>query len=379
MKKLFATLSMLGLLLWGAGCSNQTTEPEATDGLNFIDEFGGYSATSESPGFGDSQLMNDEFDDVEINDPIQFSPAVDSIASDPESGIFMFRAVWGRLRPDTTITEQTDWTGALTITRGAEVVRHLINFEDGQDFLIERSNHKVVEWVSFTSRHNDGIAVQLFVPPPHPELDTMFVPDSQGNDSMVVDTIWPDPVTVTFRTGPYSQTFNLEELAALDTVIRLDDGNAVAFSALRIPRFECPRGFTMGHWGSDDEGRTVFRGRWYNVEGRLIGYMGGHAGINDDGRRVMFGKWISRNGSFEGFLRGTWGPNEDPNLTDLSDGWFTGGIFNGNRVMVGKFMGHYQEADEMHLGFFKGRWKIECPAICHEGHTGDMDNLSDGF
>ncbi|RME23838.1 MAG: hypothetical protein D6800_09350, partial [Candidatus Zixiibacteriota bacterium] len=172
MKKLATTIAVLGLLLLAVGCSNQAVDPSASDGLNLTDEFGGYTTVAEKPAFGDTQLADEENDEQEINDPILGSPAVDSVIADPEAGAFHLRAVWGRLELDTTVTQQTDWSGSLTISRGAEVVRRLIRFENGQDYLLPRTSRDLIEWVSVTTVHNDGIAVDLYVPPPRPILDT---------------------------------------------------------------------------------------------------------------------------------------------------------------------------------------------------------------
>ena len=87
-----------------------------------------------------------------------------------------------------------------------------------------RTDRTLIEWVSQTTVHNDGLAVDIFVPRPAPTLDTTEVPlvDTLGDSTwtIVVDTSYPEPepVTVEFATGPYSRTFELAELQSLDTI-----------------------------------------------------------------------------------------------------------------------------------------------------------------
>lgn len=340
-------LLLMGMLILVVGCSKKSVEPELTAGeLNLVDEFGGYTAAAEKVAFGDDDLLGEEGSIDDYDDPILSSGATDTIVADPKVGIYHFRAVWGRLRFDSTVTTVTDWTGSLTVTRGVEVVRRLIRFEEGQDQIVERTNRKLIEWVSMTTVHNDGIVVDLFIPP------------------VENDSVKAEPVTLTFETGPYSRTFELAELMKLDTIVDLDDGNSIAFHAVRLDRFPCPRGFLAGRWGVDEEGRGRFRGFWMSANGRIDGYLRGHYGVNDEGRNLLFGKWISRSGRFEGFLKGTFGSHPDANASDVAfdhaGGWFAAKIFAANRSEIGILRGAYRSADEVNDGFFQGRWKIRC-------------------
>jgi hypothetical protein len=371
MKRLpiFATV-LAGILLLTIGCSdNATDSQDEITGLNLHDEFGGYTTSAEQPGFGDADLIESEEEEQLVEDVLAASPEVQSMSEDPASGFFRFRAVWGQLRLDTTVTEVTDWTGSIEISRGGMLVRKTIRFEPN-DGLLPRTHRKLVEWESRTTIHNDGIVVDLIIPKLFPTFDTTvtYEVDSLGDSTkvFVVDTIPPDvePVTVAFRTGPYSRTFSLAEVAALDTIVTLDDSNMVAFSGMQILR--CPRGFLGGRWGRDDEGRGVFRGKWIDHFGRIAGWLRGHYGVDDDGLRVFFGKWINRGGDFEGFLRGTWHPRRH-DATDAesamrcASGRFEGTIYRANRTPIGRLGGHYGTAPWLDGGFFMGRWKLACP------------------
>ena len=380
------------LLLLAIGCSNKNVEPELLiDEPNLTDEFGGYSTASESPGFGDDQLLDEAYaSDDEFDDPMLSDPAVTELTSDPQAGLYHLRIVWGQLRFDSSVTNPTDWSGSLSITRGAVIIRRVINFELGQDYVVPRTDRKLIEWVSQTTVHNDGIAVDLLVPPVKPVLDTteVEVTDSAGNIVIiiVVDTTWPqvEPVTVSFNTGPYSTTFDLEELVSLDTIVFLEDSNAVAFHALKLDRFPCPRGFLAGRWGFADSTSGLFRGVWLNRAGLVVGYTRGHFGQRDNGQKVFFGKWVSRDGRFEGFIKGHWELDDISLTADSSaraSGLFRGQIFSETRHQIGYLGGHFGTAEsesDAIGGFFQGRWKIICPDE-DWSNTDNNDGLSEDF
>jgi len=369
-RKLAFPLLALTLLIWAAGCSDSTTEPIADGELNLDSEFGGYTANAENPGFDESDLIAEAAADEEFDDPMLCAPEVVECLADPDAGYYHIRAVWGRLCYDSAVTDVTDWTGSLTISRGVEIIRRVIRFEPRQDFILERTDPTLIEWQSLTTVHNDGIAVDLFVPRPCPTFDTTLTPevDSLGDTAWVavIDTVYPElePVTLAFETGPYSRVFSMEELIGLDTVVLLDDSNVVAFHALKLDHRPCPRGFLAGKWGYNEEGEGVFRGTWLTKRGRINGYLRGHFGENSDGLKVFFGKWITTSGKFEGFLKGIcgWHPNERANGQAFrrGTGWFAGGIFNANGGEIGVLKGRFGSTPDDSGGFFQGRWKLRC-------------------
>ena len=351
-----------------AGCSDNPTEnSQLPNELNLDSEFGGYTASDESFAFDDAVLMTESANDADYGDPLMGNPIMDSLMNHPRAGHFQIRIIWGQLRLDTSHTAVTDWTGSLSITNGGEVIRRLIHWDLNQDFILPRTDRKLIEWISKTSIHNDGIVVDFLLPPVPPIFDSTItqVVDSLGDtlDVIVVDTTFPEPepIEVTFATGPYTRTFSLEELNKLDTIVTLDDSNAVAFHALRIDRRECPAGFFNGFWGYNDEGHGVFRGMWISEEGFITGFVKGHFGKNENGENVLFGKYINRNGRFQGFLKGTYESNPD----DMSDstrvtGMFSARIYNNQRMEIGALEGKYRAAENWAGGFMEGRWKFHC-------------------
>ncbi len=353
------TLLFAGVFLLAIGCSENATETTSvTDDPNINEAYGGYTATDEAVGFGDDDLLASAGDDEEFSDVMLGSPGVDSVVSDPEAEYYHMRIVWGQPCYDSTISEITDWSGSLTLSRGAVILRRVVRFELGQDYIPTRTDRTVVDWVSYTTVHNDGIDVDLFVP---------------------VDTEAVDPVTVSFVTGPYSREFTLDELVALDTIVYMEDSSAVAFHAFQLNRYPCQRGFLAGHWGFNDDGEGVFRGQWMTHRGAISGYLNGNFGIDDNDMKVFFGKWIDLDGNFEGLISGIWGahPNSHANINAFrhAGGWFEGHIFDANEVEIGVMAGKFKSAPWFKNGFFQGRWKLHCDARAEE----EVDDTEEGL
>ena len=373
---------MLAAMIFAVGCSNTDTpsEPAATDNTNLTDEFGGYTASAEAPAFGDTELLAAEGEEVAVNDELESSPDVATLADDPEADLFCIRAVWGQLRYDSTHVDATDWTGSFTASSGALLIRRLIRFELNQDGYFPRDQREVVEWFSTTTTHNDGIEIEFLVPPQF-VVDTTAVVDSLGDTVYVYDTLPADPVTLAFETAPYSQTFSLEELAALDTIIELEDGNAVLLQAFERPRVGCRKGLAAGHWGYDEHGNGIFQGHWMGARGITAGHLRGHFGVDEFGNNMFYGKWINLNGSFEGFVRGTYTPHPNQHANDMarlrSGGFLEGQILDADGNEIGLVRGKYNSAPNWPAGHFQLRWKLHCNEISTSNTLWDYDDGMD--
>lgn len=378
-------LLTLSLLFWILGCSGSATDPDqGTDAFNLNDQFGSFTDSDEELAFDNPRLLALAEYDETYNDPMPGMAEIDSLMADDESGFYHLRIVWGRLCFDTTVTKATDWSGSLTVNRGAEIVRRVIRFESNHDYILPRNDRRLIEWVSKTTVHNDGIAVDIVIEKNRPLLDTTTVIDiASENDTMdviVVDTAYPilDPVQIVFETGPYRSTFTLTEISALDTVIHLDDFNSVALHGLKLDCRPCPRGFLSGAWGLDEEGRGVFRGLWISRSGQVTGFLKGYYGKNTDGANVFKGKWITSTGGFGGLLTGTYRRYADfeTNDTELArtGGSFRGKIYSAQRIEIGVLKGRFRASPLVDDGFFQGRWRVICPDLDDQS-----DNMEENF
>jgi hypothetical protein len=339
-RKLLTLIFALGFIALLSGCSNNETSPSAGDG-DISDDFGGFKPTDEEPAFGDEVIAAEMTADDDFNDPMQSSFDIESAFENDLADIYALRIVWGQLRYDPEVTEPTDWSGTLTVSRGVEILRKVIKFEPSQDWIVLRDDPAVIEWVSQTTVHHDGIYVNIVVPPPDETDDT-------------------EPVTVTFDTEPFSITFDVAELPALDTIYYLeDDSNAVAFHAFKVERIGCPKGFLAGQWGKDEEGNGIFFGKWLSQWDELMGHLNGTWG---DGE--FFGKYIDEHGRFEGLIKGRYHSGNSLSPMHRRAGWFRGYYYDGDGNILGVLKGHYREVPRNStMGFFQGRWRHYCNQI----------------
>ena len=343
-RKIFfiALLASLGLVLGGCTSSTDPAETAIAD----LEDFGRYEAVDEaSADFGDADLARLLADTEEepYDDPVALSPAVADIENDTNTARYCFRMIWGNLLRDAKAAQLTDWSGSLTISRGAIVVTHTIRFEPGQDYLLPRYNQEgyyipeELHWVSYTSVHVDGIATRLYIPP----------------------SVTDEVVTVTYHSEQLDISFTIDELEALDTLINVGYGNAILFQAMRCePGTGGPtRGHLSGVWTRDEEGLGVFYGRWMSAGGVFMGTVRGEWGFDSTGSRVFVGKWVDINGRFEGLVKGTWSPNPH-NISARPNGFFRGRIYDADRNPIGVLRGHYSMGATRPAGFFAGQWCV---------------------
>ena len=350
-RTIFSLLAISLLVIWAAaGCENAADSDTANDlssrpqTIDLDDTYGGYNTADEPAAFGDASLVANygPSGDLEVHDD------VDTTLTDRRRAHRFLMITWGNLRADSLIDFPTDWSGGLCAENAVVAVRRLIRFEP-RDQLLPRTTRACVEWVSHTQPHFDGIVVELLPP----RCDSLASIDS---------ALCAQPVSVTFKTGPLTITFDQDELTDLHRVVTVDDaGNAVAFNTvIRMPG-DCANGFLAGQWKPVDDERIDgrFRGRWVSENGLHLGYLRGVYGHNRRGEPVFFGKWITESGRFQGLLKGRYGALPATG-TSRADGWFEGVWFSRELRVGGGLGGAWCTDDDADGGFFRGRWHARC-------------------
>jgi hypothetical protein len=322
-------------------CSNDPAGTELTQ--PDLEDFGDFQATAEAPAFGDPLIADLSDGDEPYDDIMAQSTEVTDVESSDNPQIYGLRMIWGNLLEDEDVTDLTDWSGSLTISRGAVVVFRVMSFEDGQDYIVERSDPALLEWVSQTSCCRDGLFVKFFIPELSADNPEQLPPD--------------EDFTVTYESPQLTISFTLDQIAGLDTLVTVGPGNAISFRGTKFERIACPHGYLEGRWTRDDNGDGIFYGRWLSRNGLLKGHLRGTWGTDDSGRRVFVGKWIDASGAFEGFLRGTWSNRMGINS---AVGFFRGFVYDAECNKIGELGGHYRRGDVSTGGFFAGLWRIYC-------------------
>jgi hypothetical protein len=167
-----------------------------------------------------------------------------------------------------------------------------------------------------------------------------------------------------FETDPYSGTFEMHELANLDTLITVDDeGNAIHFTSFKREPGGCQEGFMRGEWIRKGRDWGEFRGGWISLDGELTGHIRGIWGRALDGNNVLYGKYISADGAFEGLLKGTFGAHPTFAVTGAL-GWFKGRWYDEDGNAQGVFGGRWKEPTTRGRGgYFRGMWGQQCPEL----------------
>jgi hypothetical protein len=343
MRNLLLLILAVGVLIFPIGCDKDSAS--STDNSDLSDEFGGFTTSDEDPLLVDTAIVAKLSEDQAFLDPVLDTPIVDSAVTDSTAEIYAFRIVWGRLSYDSTVTTVTDWSGSLELTHGVQVVRRVINFESGHDYILPRTDPKLIEWISKTTSYHDGIFANVYI-----------------------SSTEKTNAAITFTTAPFTISYSLKDIDSLDTVYYLDDSNVVAIHAFRFEWQKCPKGFLAGHWGTDDSGNGIFYGSWMTHNGQILGYVKGNWGIPDTSgnlQNIFFGKYVDINGKFLGLLKGhyyfhpNWHANE--NARKHAGGWFAGHYYDANGVKKGDLGGRYKSRPfEEGAGFFHGRWKTDC-------------------
>ncbi len=314
----------------GAGETGEFDEPVSLEAEN-----GGYDTEDEAPMFG-LESMGQYTADEDADDPT-LSEEEEAIAeTDPEAEVYLLRIVWGNLelnaREEREGGEETivlDWDGTLTLNGGgALVLKRTILFES-HDAIVDETNRKLVEWISHTGPHVDGLLVKV-----------IYLPDPGITEP-----------AITFTTDLVTQTIPIADLDHYNEIVTIDeDGHGVAFTALRIDDDDCPEGFLEGKWHDRPSDRPggIFRGRVLSETGRLNGHIRGHYGVRE-GEQVFFGKYVNEFGLFRGILEGTYG-----------DGAFEGDWLAAAGTLEGTLDGKYVTGEEVDSGFFQGFWEAVC-------------------
>ena len=234
--------------------------------------------------FEDSGLIETE---MVFDDAMEDSDEVQVMLGDVDAVLYNVTVMWGQIPGDRENRTPYNWSGALTINRGAILVRSVMAFDGRVDRLAPRDNPRAVAFRSATLPHRDGL--RLLIIDPDPTSD--------------------EPLILTYRQID-GDTFSAPVDALLDRphARDMDDaGNQIVAVAMRRPVDVCDNGFLGGRWHkvADHRGRIV--GRVADSEGNPMGHVRGIYGHRRNGEPVFFMKYIDRDGQFRGILRGTYG------------------------------------------------------------------------
>jgi len=354
MRKPFVVVASMTLVLAVAlgGCKLVTSEEATTEenvpaDVDLNGELGGMTTGDESPAFGDPDLASEFIEDAQALDPMATNSEVVGFEADSSVSIYRVQITWGTMDSESEIVTPTDWSGSLSVEKGAIVALRTILFER-RDYLVRpRMDRRVLRWHSVTQNHYDGVLVSVIDPPVDPRA-----PGVTEN-------------TMTFSTPAYQMSLPVSSLAELDTLITVDQlGNRLHIVSFSVETGDCRHGFARGHWMQMGTDWGTMRGHWVDETGTLRGFMRGYWGRNDAGENVLFCKLIGLTGEFKGILKGTYGRGRE-----AGSGWMRCNWISADRQTVGSFRGEWVEPGREgymmrrmmeSMGYFRGFWSEHC-------------------
>jgi len=318
---------LLALALLGPGCLAEEADEADEIASALEDDNGGLTMDDELPMFG----ADDDFaaaalgDQVEYVDPMEQDESVAVMMDGPDAVVARVQLLWGQLPPDGQ-PDLRNWSGRISINRGALLVRRTIAFDPVTDRILQRTDAQQVDFTSVTAPHVDGLVLVIVDPQP----------DSS------------EPLTLSYASIADGEVYTatLGALLAGPVVADLGDGNRMAGVALARPIDACDHGFLRGRWRAVAPGRGVFMGGVADGEGAPIGHVRGLYGRRLNGEQVFFGKYIDLDGHFRGIFGGHYQDG------DFRGRWLTRA---GEHGVLG---GEYRETSPgpHPAGHFAGRW-----------------------
>ncbi len=306
-------------------CTTPSTQSASQVSSDLAKTNGGYDTADEAPMFGDET----EFDaaaietDTAYTDSMAQDPTVLALSSSTTASIEDVIVLWGKLPGDPGTTDHRDWTGSLSLSRGALVVNRTVAFEPATDHLLPRSSPASVSFASVTAPFVDGLALSLLDPTPAST----------------------DAYTLTYTSAidpTQSYAIDVAQLASGPVVV--DAGDGYKLIAVALHRDTCHGGFMRGRFRALTANVGVYIGIVVDRLGQPIGHVRGIYGHKADGSPVMFGKFIDRDGKFTGLIDGTY------DAGDFQAKWIDRA---GDHGLI---HGHYFEGASAQSGNFIARW-----------------------
>lgn len=313
-----------------------TDDPDDADVIASAleEENGGLDMEDEAPLFGEPEALAA----AEVASAVPFT---DAMAEDAETVAMLEQPgavhgnvalIWGQLPPDAAPEDYArDWSGRLSVNRGALIVRRTIRFEPATDAILPRVDRTFVDFESVTRPFADGVVLTIVDPTPG-----------------------AGPLTLTYDLADGStHAIDLASLLDGPEVREVDSqGDRIAAVALRNAD-ACDHGFLRGRWRALRPGLGGLLGEVSDDDGALIGHVRGIWGQRQNGERVFFGKYIDADGAFRGIFAGHWAAG------DFHGRWL---VAAGER---GRLDGMYRESAPGQVvgGVFLGRWaETSCAA-----------------
>ncbi len=321
--------SCLLLALPLAGCAQDSFDDEDAIGEAIAELNGGLDMEDEAPLFGEQEL----FESAQLDSEELYADAMgddaDVAAMQLASGASVVHTVlrWGQIPFNPNAETVVDWSGTLSVNRGAILIRRAVAFERATGDGIEpRQSPQALTFHSTTLPASDGLRLTIIDPTPN-SIEPLVLDYSNAEGSVYSVEL--------------SELINAPQSFDVD-----DEGNRIVAVAISRSEDECDSGTLAGRWHRVAQNRGRLLGQVRDTDGELLGHMKGIYGERANGNRVFFGKYIETDGSFQGIFAGRY-----------QEGHFRG-LWLVRGGDAGALGGQYREtiAGPEVGGHFLGRW-----------------------
>jgi hypothetical protein len=320
---LFFASSLVGM----AACATDNSEPTETPttvNTQLAEANGGFTTVDEAPEFGipdEFAAANIETEGANANDTMAADPTVTGVMAVPTVEARDVIVMWGHI-PAGSGGVLRDWSGSLTLSRGAMVVQRTIAFEANDHLDLPRTSPLAVSFTSHTKPASDGVALRIWD-----------------------DSASAAPLTLTYQSATAAGDTYVIDLNALDAgPVIIDAGNGDKMIAVDLkepaPAAICNAGFMHGRFRALMPGLGFYLGHVVDRTGQVIGHVRGIYGKGD-----IFGKFIDLEGHFVGIINGTYDATGDFQARWIAE--------QGDRGLI---HGHYFDDTTVDGGFFLARW-----------------------
>jgi hypothetical protein len=321
---LFLASSLVGAVACATDNGSSDTSP-ATVQTELGQVNGGLDTSDEAPQFG----VPDEFaaaaieaDGGDPGDAMALDPSVTGVQNLPTVEARNVIVMWGHI-PAGSGGVYRDWSGSLTLSRGAMVVRRTVAFEKNDHLDLPRTSPLAVSFTSQTKPASDGLALRVFD-----------------------DAAATAPLTLTYQSALDATTSYVIDLQQLDAgPVVIDAGNGDKMVAISLKEASCAAGFMRGRFRSIAPHLGVYLGVVTDRFGETVGHVRGIYGQGPAGDDRIFGKFIDVEGHFTGLIAGEYDADNEFHARWIDRAGDHGFVH-----------GHYFDAPVVAGGFFVARW-----------------------
>jgi hypothetical protein len=270
--------------------------------------------------------------------------------------LYSVTLLWGELyNTSDSSAAPIDWSGQASINGVAVIdVVYQIDFEDGEDSLIQVDSPAHIAWAS-QAGDLDGISMLIYL-----DRDVTYITAPK----------------LSIQTAQINLDFDFGELENFADIYNVSNTQAMVVVARRILSADCPSGTMVGEWVRDNVGGQTgtLHGKWFENSDTPAGLFNGQFEWQNSGVGVFSGQvsgYVADQVIYR--FKGSW-YYDDPRMCPLcgsGHGKYQGVFSDTNGMVVGVIKGQFgyaPDAADNNLPL-QGNWRKFCNDVSPNDHT----------